>query len=190
MKGINKNNLLLLDFWFVVGIIVFDFVFIGIPKNFIPVYISYVFKYINILFIIICFAKSIAGIILLIKSIIKKDNYVTENILELLFFFILFILLSILILILYIFLYVNYLPNTNEDPIFLFSIQIGLIYLIRFGIINTLINIFGIPLWFSWYMYSNKSINDEMKRAINIITQIMIISTNGWIFIILFFSVD
>ena len=196
MKWINKNNLLLLDFWFVVGIIVFDFVVImGRWTNFINidshifVYIYYVVNYINILFIIICFAKSITGIILLLKSVIKKDKYITENILKSLPFFSFFFLLSILLLIYYIYEYVDYFvdyfPNDhyNNKDSFFFSIQISLIHLMRFAIINTLINIFGIPLWFSWYMYSNKSINNKMKIIANIITQIMIILTYGLIFI-------
>jgi hypothetical protein len=70
MKKINKEKLLLFDFWFTVGSLLFDFFPIFILAKYLNIhkYIFYISMCVNIIFIIACFLKSIIGILLLIKG--------------------------------------------------------------------------------------------------------------------------
>jgi hypothetical protein len=158
---INKDNIFLFDFWFIIGLalIIFLILFIQFENYFFSILFFYTF----FLFMGYNFIKSICGGILFIKFIIIRGKL-----------FALVLLLNILFI--KAILFFIFMSLTGD---FILDFENDILT------INFLSNMFGIPMWFI-YSNSKNEINDilSIKRIIIYIsTEIIIFIVNYWIFI-------
>jgi len=175
MKINTKDNLLLIDFWIVVCILILNTMFFLIHINIVFDYNVILFLiYFNIIFCFYNFIKSIIGGILIINSYFRKEIYLLKNKSKFnnyLLYISVYALIFCSVLIMFISSF-----KTNKNIITIIREILLLIY--------AFVNMLGIPCWIFWYTYSNNSISKRKKKILSIFTQIISISMY---FIILYY---
>ena len=184
MRIINRKTIFLFDYWYMIGYF-FLFLFSGIivsvldtfKNNLLIRILGYFVSVYYFSFFAFNIIKGISGIILLIKAFVEKQIAMIK---KSYLFHIIFIISLILIVCVFRFRLND--PDINYTiEIMGLSISTFIIYLC--ALINLFINIIGIPMWPSFYIFSDDQIKKEKKLLLHILTTLIIFFTNLLIFI-------
>ena len=139
-------------------------------------YFTDIYRYTALLFILYNFIKSIGGGMFALKAFIRKEIEIIFN------FFSVYHIIFVFVSIWLIFSFDKSSFDFNESTVYysfeIRGLQFNTFQVFNLARINTIINMFGIPIWLIYYTFSDSKIKNNMKDILNLLTPIIIIFIN------------